>query len=147
MDVYIYMGYNKGTVKETDRPPAGKGNDMKKRIDIYGSIPEDMVWNDNQAVVVHENGWFKADMTCTTKSVKVALNRFFKAVPELASWRETFEVDGDYWFKGNDFIMGDGSRNEEPSYCWEIDCTNAAEDFPSIYIFLNINEAARGGLD
>ena len=24
MDVYIYMGYNKGTVKETDRPPAGK---------------------------------------------------------------------------------------------------------------------------
>lgn len=120
---------------------------MKKRIDIYGSIPEDMEWNDNQAVVVHENGWFNADMTCTTKSVKVALNRFFKAVPELASWRETLEGDGEYWFKGNDFIMGDGSLNECPSYAWEIDCTNAAEEFPTIYIFMNINEAARGGLD
>ena len=121
---------------------------MKKRIDIYGSIPEDMEWNDNQAVVVHENGWFKADMTCTTKSVKVALNRFFKAVPELASWRETLEPEnGNFQFKGNDFIMGDGSRNEVPSYYWEIDCTNAAEADPTIYIFLNINEEARGGLD
>lgn len=107
---------------------------MKKRIDIYGSIPEDMIWNDNQAVVVHENGWFKADMTCTTKSVKVALNRFFKAIPELASWREWIEEEGVFHcnYTGVHF---------------EIDCTNAGEEYPSIYIFLSINEAARGGLD
>lgn len=126
--------YHKAIKGKRDRPPAGKENDMKKRIDIYGSIPENMEWNDNQAVVVHENGWFKADMTCTTKSVKVALNRFFKAIPELADWREWMEEEVTFHcnYTGVHF---------------EIDCTNAAEDDPTIYIFLNINEAARGGLD
>lgn len=116
---------------------------MKKRIDIYGEVPEDMEWKDNQAVVVHDNGWFKADMTCDTKSVKVALNRFFRAVPELESWREALEAD----YKCSDRMMADGTINLEMSYAWEIDCTNALDDAPSIYVFLNVNEKARGGLE
>jgi len=120
---------------------------MKNRIDL-NTIPEDFEWLDNRAVVVHENGWFKADMTCTTKSVKVALNRFFKAVPELESWRESSIQDGENInYKGNDFTMGDGSKNPFPSYVWEIDMTNADGDYPTVYLFLNVNEKARGGLD
>lgn len=106
---------------------------MKNRIEL-NTIPEDFEWKDNTAVVVHENGWFKADMTCTTKSVKVALNRFFKAVPELASWRETLETMGEL----HDSNMG---------VHFEIYMANATGDFPTIYIFLNIDEAGRGGLD
>ena len=120
---------------------------MKNRIDL-DTIPEDFEWKDNQAVVVHENGWFKADMTCTTKSAKVALNRFFKAVPELASWRESSIEDGENInYKGNDFTLGDGSKNPIPSYVWEIGMTNAEGDYPTVYLFLNVNEKARGGLD
>jgi len=119
---------------------------MKSRIDL-ATIPEDFEWLDNQAVVVHEDGWFKADMTCTTKSVKVALNRFFKAVPELASWRDSIQDGDNIDYKENDFVMGDGNKNPVPSYVWEIDMTNAEGDYPTVYLFLNVNEKARGGLD
>ena len=83
-------------------------------------------------VCVHENGWFKADLLTDTKSVKVALNRFFRAFPEVASWRESMEG----CFKMHD---------KDGGFHWEIDTTNA--DDGTIYIFLNLNEKARGGLD
>ncbi len=106
---------------------------MKNRIDLT-AIPENLEWKDNQAVVLHENGWFKADMTCNTKSVKVALNRFFKAVPELASWREIMETELKFYDK-------------ECGVSFEIDANNAYGEFPTVYIFLNVNEEARGGLE
>ena len=112
---------------------------MKNRIDL-NAIPEDFEWTDNQAVVLHENGWFKADMTCDTKSVKVALNRFFKAVPELANWREWMMDGKDIQYKCNDLMMADGTRNPTPSFAWEIDTSNAGGEFPTVYIFLNVNE-------
>lgn len=106
---------------------------MKNRIDVK-EIPEDFEWKEGVAVVVHENGWFKADMTCATKSRKVALNRFFKAVPELAYWREELENSS----KGNDFLLGCGEKNKHPSFAYEVDMTNAEGAFPSVYIFLNV---------
>lgn len=121
---------------------------MKNRIDM-NRIPENMEWKDNQAVVLHENGWCKADMTCTTKSAKVALNRFFKAVPELAEWKEgLIESMECGCFKESDRMLADGAQNPNISYAWEIDCKNADDgNFSTVYIFLNVNEVARGGLN
>lgn len=107
---------------------------MKNRIDLT-EIPENFEWKDNQAVVIRENGWFKADMTCTTKSAKVALNRFFKAVPELTSWREEMETMGKF-------------HCNDTGVHFEIDMNNADDgEFATVYIFLNVNEKARGGLN
>ena len=82
-------------------------------------------------VLIRENGWWKADLyTCTT-SKKVALNRFFRLFPEVASWREFMEGMGKY-------------RDNDCGIYFEVDMTNA--DDSGIYIFLNLNEEARGGL-
>lgn len=106
---------------------------MKNRIDV-NYIPEGFEWKDDVAVVLHENGWFMADMTCTTKSKKIALNRFFKAVPELACWREELENSA----KGNDFLLASGEKNNCPSFAYEVDMSNACGLYPTVYIFLNV---------
>lgn len=84
-------------------------------------------------VCIHEKGWWKADLFTCTKSSKVALNRFFRLFPEVASWR-------DYMESLRKFNDKDGA-----GVCFEIDTTNA--DTAGIYIFLNINEQGRGGLN
>ena len=83
-------------------------------------------------VLIRENGWWKADLYTCTKSRKVALNRFFRLFPEVAPWRETMEGFGQY-------------HDNDCGIHFEIDMTNA--DDSGIYIFLNLNEKARGGLD
>lgn len=83
-------------------------------------------------VLIRENGWWKADLYTCTKSSKVALNRFFRLFPEVAAWRETMEGFGKF-------------HNKDCGIHFEIDMTNA--DSSGIYIFLNLNEEARGGLD
>lgn len=91
-----------------------------------------------EITVVRENGWFKADLMTCTKSAKVAINRFFRVLPELASWKEFLvEAISCGCWKDNDFTMACGSRNDNPSFAWEVDASN--EDM--VYIFLNVHEA------
>lgn len=85
-------------------------------------------------VLIRENGWYKADLYTCTKSRKVALNRFFRLFPEVASWREFMEGMGKY-------------HDNECGVHFEIDMNNADDEGGGIYIFLNLNEEARGGLD
>lgn len=71
-------------------------------------------------VLIRENGWWKADLFTCTKSRKVALNRFFRLFPEVASWQEFMAEAGKY-------------HDNECGIHFEIDMTNA-DDF-GIYIF------------
>lgn len=90
-----------------------------------------------EVCVIRENGWFKADLMTNTKSAKVAINRFFRVLPELAVWKEFLKesISNGCW-KDNDFTMA-GSRNTNPSFAWEVDTSNEDE----VYIFLNVNES------
>lgn len=91
--------------------------------------------------VLAENGWIKADLMTECKSWKTALRRFFKALnpngdEEFSGWYECMTESAENgYFKGNDFTMADGSRNQCPSYAWEIEEMNDGE----WYIFLNIH--------
>ena len=61
MYIYIYMGYNKGTVKETDRPPAGKENTMTpiEFAEIVNQLPVDKreTFFDNLKDQLSEEEW------------------------------------------------------------------------------------------
>lgn len=83
-------------------------------------------------VLIRENGWWKGDLYTCTKSRKVALNRFFRVFPEVASWRGMMEDMREF-------------HDNDCGVHFEIDMTNA--DDTGIYIYLNLNEEARGGLD
>lgn len=85
-------------------------------------------------VLIREKGWWKADLFTRTKSRKVALNRFFRLFPEIESWRGMVEGMGKY-------------HDNECGVHFEIDITNADEECGGIYIFLNLHEEARGGLN
>lgn len=91
-------------------------------------------------IVVNENGWVKSDLLTECKSWKTAVRRFFKALavryPEIAEeWEEgTKESAENGYFKGNDYMMADGSRNEFPRYAWEIEEISEGV----FYIFLNV---------
>lgn len=90
---------------------------------------------DEVLTVVHENGWWKGDMTTACKSWKTALRRFFKAMNES-------EIK-DYWFDDMYETFDDGYMREGdiaegmlPTFCYEIDHL----DDNLWYIFLNFDE-------
>ena len=85
-------------------------------------------------VLIREKGWWKADLCTCTKSREVALNRFFRLFPAVASWREFMDEMGKY-------------HDNECGVHFEIDMNNADNEYGGIYIFLNLNEKARGSLD
>ncbi len=91
--------------------------------------------------VIDENGWLKSDITTKCKSWKTALRRFFKLFgddPRLNDWYECMKDEAENgYFKANDLILADGSRNEFPSFAYEIE----EIDKGIWYIFLNIKYA------
>jgi len=91
--------------------------------------------------VIDENGWLKSDIITECKSWKTALRRFFKLLgedPRLDNWYECIKDEAENgYFKANDSTMADGSRNEFPSFAYEIE----EIDKGIWYIFLNIKYA------
>lgn len=88
--------------------------------------------------VIREHGWIKTDLMTECKSYKTAIRRFFKMladIPEIADWEECLvESAENGYFKLNDSMMADGSKNTSPSYFYEIE-----ETMEGVwYIFLNV---------
>lgn len=111
-----------------------KRNDFNSFEDFHNS---GTAGNYEELTVVHENGWIKCDLLTECKSWKTALRRFFKMLTEdiFEGWKECMEEAAENgYFKLDDFIMGDGSKNPFPGYCYEIE----AIDENTWYIFLNL---------
>ena len=92
--------------------------------------------------VITENGWIKADLMTECKSWKTALRRFFKLLdpngndPAFEGWYECMSESAENgFFKLNDRMMADGTRNPFPCYAYEIE----ALDENRWYIFLNVH--------
>lgn len=96
--------------------------------------------NWEELTFIREDGWKKADLMTETKSWKVALNRFFKAIgndPDFDGWKECIvECCENGAFEQNDWTMADGSRNEFPSWSYGIEQI----DESGWYIFLNVRQ-------
>ena len=118
---------------------------MKIKRYNYNSFEEfenDEAKTDREALsVIVENGWMKSDIVTECKSWKTALRRFWEALdpnndtPALDGWREGMtEAAENGCFKLNDSRMADGSRNQYPSYAYEIEQL----DDGLWHIFLNV---------
>lgn len=94
--------------------------------------------NYEETTVVRENRWTNCDLMTKCRSYKTALRRFFKAlanVPEVSEWYEALSESAENgYFKMNDFMMADGTRNPFPTYAWEIEEVQEGV----WYIFLNV---------
>lgn len=92
---------------------------------------------DDLVAVIKEDGWIKADLSTECKRWKTVVHRFFSVLPDCAEWEEAIieSVEYGYW-KQNDCIMGDGSRNPYPGYSWELEYL----DDDLWYIHLNVKE-------
>lgn len=116
---------------------------MKNRIETSQEWYDSMVdllpkVDDNVLLILHnrQNGWMCCDMTCTTKSAKVAINRFFKAVPELSEWKSMIK---DAVENGCYGAMGTLDYGEK-DFSWGIVTDNVCGDKPTVYIYLNVRE-------
>jgi hypothetical protein len=88
--------------------------------------------------VIDEYGWMKSDIITECRSWKIALRRFFEALGEdsrLEGWYESMREGAENGYAQlNDFTLGNGNRNDCPSYAYEIE-----EIQDGVwYIFLNI---------
>ena len=97
---------------------------------------------DETMTVVRDGQWLKADLVTNCKSWKTALRRFFNNLPEdkTHGWYDCLlESAENGYFKMDDSMMADGSRNPVPGYFWEIEELDCPGE-PSWYIFLNVRE-------
>ena len=97
--------------------------------------------NWEELTFINENGWKKVDLTTNTKSWKVAVNRFFKAIGndvDFNGWKECIvESCENGYFSDNDGTMADGSKNKFPSWSYGVEQI----DESGWYIFLNVRYA------
>ena len=88
--------------------------------------------------IIMENGWTKGDMFTECKQARTAIKRFFKmagGLPGYDGWEACIlESIENGCYKQNDFTMGDGTRNPEPSWSWELEEIDDGE----WYFFLNV---------
>lgn len=112
---------------------------MKIRIDVTREQFDKYCYDDigdNVAIVVTGDSWRCCGMTCTTKSAKIAINRFFKAVPELSEWKTMIK---DAVENGCYGAMGTLDYGEK-DFGWGVEMDNANGDEPTVYIYLNVKE-------
>lgn len=81
-----------------------------------------LLCNEEEVVAITENGWFKADLMTECKRWKTAVNRFFKACPELIHWKKEVveSIESGYW-KCSDSMLCNGERNPNYSFCWALE--------------------------
>ena len=88
--------------------------------------------------VIREGGWIKTDLFTECKRASTAVKRFFRGLdgmPWFDGWEDCIlEAIENGCYKQNDFTMGDGTRNEEPSWAWELEEVMDGE----WYMFLNV---------
>lgn len=116
----------------------------KIKVDEFNSFEEfdssNTAGEYERVTVIRENGWFKCDLLTECKTGKTAVKRLFDSlesngITDVSEWREFLnESLENGYYKDNDRTLADGTKNPNPCYYWEIDCTN--ED--SIYITINV---------
>ena len=121
-----------------------KGKDMKTALfnsmDAYMNAAEqnESIQAEDCISIIVADGWYRMDVTTACRSYKTAIRRFFDGlpyIPAVEGWEECIKESCDNgYFSGNDFTMGDGTRNETPSWSYGVEEVGDG----LWYVFLNV---------